>query len=311
MPNEDFLHHHSEFADLVRIVADKQGINPDLAEKDYWVMHCLYGLQQAGFNFHLKGGTSLSKGYRIINRFSEDIDIHIVPDEKWRDVLRTGRNHDKDSHIEGRRNYYDYLAKTISIADIKVVRDADFDDEECRNGGIRLNYEPLFNITPGIKEGVLLEVGFGKVEPNQPKNITSWAFDHAWDRNIKIIDNRAKEVACYEPQYTFIEKLDAIARKYRQFENKKVLSPNFIRHYYDVYCLLQDQFVQDFIQTNAFEEYKQKLFKMPLADNQAFLLEEKDIFSLFKKEYISKKSLYYREQPDFEEIINALRQWLK
>ena len=42
-------------------------------------MHCLYGLQNQGLNFQMKGGTSLSKGYNLIHRFSEDIDILIEP----------------------------------------------------------------------------------------------------------------------------------------------------------------------------------------------------------------------------------------
>ncbi|WP_275189952.1 nucleotidyl transferase AbiEii/AbiGii toxin family protein [Bradyrhizobium sp. CSA112] len=75
----DFLHNHPQFADLIRIVAKVKGIDPPLVEKDYWIMHCLYGLQQLGFTFRLKGGTSLSKGHQIINRFSEDIDILIEP----------------------------------------------------------------------------------------------------------------------------------------------------------------------------------------------------------------------------------------
>jgi predicted nucleotidyltransferase component of viral defense system len=70
-----FLHNHREFSDLIRIVAQEKGIDPALIEKDYWIMHSLYGLQQLGMKFELKGGTSLSKGFRIINRFSEDIDI--------------------------------------------------------------------------------------------------------------------------------------------------------------------------------------------------------------------------------------------
>ncbi|WP_249734846.1 nucleotidyl transferase AbiEii/AbiGii toxin family protein [Bradyrhizobium sp. sGM-13] len=75
----DFLHNHPQFADLIRIVAKVKGIDPPLVEKDYWIMHCLYGLHQLGFTFQLKGGTSLSKGHQIINRFSEDIDILIEP----------------------------------------------------------------------------------------------------------------------------------------------------------------------------------------------------------------------------------------
>lgn len=75
----DFLHNHPQFADLIRIVADDQGIAPALVEKDYWIMQSLYGLQQLGLAFELKGGTSLSKGYGLIRRFSEDIDIRIEP----------------------------------------------------------------------------------------------------------------------------------------------------------------------------------------------------------------------------------------
>ncbi|MEH2503282.1 putative nucleotidyltransferase component of viral defense system [Bradyrhizobium sp. AZCC 1578] len=75
----DYLHSHPQFADLIRIVAEEKGIDPALVEKDYWIMHCLYGLRQFGYTFQLKGGTSLSKGHQIINRFSEDIDILIEP----------------------------------------------------------------------------------------------------------------------------------------------------------------------------------------------------------------------------------------
>jgi predicted nucleotidyltransferase component of viral defense system len=63
----------------LNILADEKSIQPALIEKDYWLMHVLYGLRKQGFDFELKGGTSLSKGYKIIDRFSEDIDIRIKP----------------------------------------------------------------------------------------------------------------------------------------------------------------------------------------------------------------------------------------
>jgi predicted nucleotidyltransferase component of viral defense system len=46
---------------------------------DYWIMHAVFGLKQLGLTFELKGGTSLSKGFGVIHRFSEDIDIRIEP----------------------------------------------------------------------------------------------------------------------------------------------------------------------------------------------------------------------------------------
>jgi predicted nucleotidyltransferase component of viral defense system len=77
--SRDYLHNHRDFADLIRIVAGDMGIAPVLVEKDYWIMHCLHGLRKLGMKFELKSGTSLSKGFGIINRFSEDIDIRIDP----------------------------------------------------------------------------------------------------------------------------------------------------------------------------------------------------------------------------------------
>lgn len=64
--------------------------------------------------YELKGGTSLSKGFGIIHRFSEDIDIRIQPPAGH--AVKTGRNHDKPSHIESRRAYYEWLSQSISIA---------------------------------------------------------------------------------------------------------------------------------------------------------------------------------------------------
>ncbi len=74
-----YLHQHPDFSALLSIVASVEKVLPTLVEKDYWIMHVLYGLKKEGIQFELKGGTSLSKGFNIIHRFSEDIDIHIHP----------------------------------------------------------------------------------------------------------------------------------------------------------------------------------------------------------------------------------------
>src|SRR5262249_21892439 len=135
----DYLHNHRQFADLIRIVADQRSIDPALVEKDYWIMHCLYGLQKLGLTFQLKGGTSLSKGHKVIERFSEDIDILIEP-PPGRDV-KTGRNQDKPAHIESRRAFYDWLAnEKIRIDGItNVGRATEFDNDKLFSAGIRLH----------------------------------------------------------------------------------------------------------------------------------------------------------------------------
>ncbi len=42
------LHEEPDFADLLAVTARRLGINPGLVEKDYWIMHALWGLQQPG-----------------------------------------------------------------------------------------------------------------------------------------------------------------------------------------------------------------------------------------------------------------------
>jgi len=93
--------------ELFEVVAKERQILPIIVEKDYWIMHCLWGIQQQGLQFELKGGTSLSKGFGIIERFSEDIDIQIHPPAN--EDVKTGRNHDKDSHIESRRQFFERI----------------------------------------------------------------------------------------------------------------------------------------------------------------------------------------------------------
>jgi len=166
----DYLHNHPQFADLIRIVAEEKGIAPALVEKDYWIMHCLYGLQKLGLKFELKGGTSLSKGHGIIQRFSEDIDIRIEPPTELH--VKTGRNQTKHRHVESRRKFYEWLVETIRIDGIeKVARDTAFDGTHLLSGGIRLSYTSITPPVEDLREGVLLEAGFDTVTPNTAKDM--------------------------------------------------------------------------------------------------------------------------------------------
>ncbi|HEU0084089.1 MAG TPA: nucleotidyl transferase AbiEii/AbiGii toxin family protein [Bradyrhizobium sp.] len=244
----DYLHNHKQFPELIRIVSGQKCIDPALIEKDYWIMHSLYGLQKLGLIFELKGGTSLSKGFKIIDRFSEDIDIHIDP-PAGRNV-KTGRNQDRPAHVKSRRDFYDWLADTrIRIEGIESVeRDTAFDSEKLFSGGIRLRYRSFTSPIDDLKEGILLEAGFDTVTPNTANDISSWIYDYAADL-VETVDNRAKGVACYDPGYTFVEKLQTISTKYRQQQKEKQFPPNFLRHYYDIYSLLERPKIQAFIGT--------------------------------------------------------------
>lgn len=310
MPH-DYLHNHPEFSELIRIVAQEKSIDPALVEKDYWIMHCLYGLQQLNMTFELKGGTSLSKGFLIIDRFSEDIDIRIDPPEDQE--VKTRPNQTKPAHVQSRRDFYDWLAKTITINGIdEVTRDTAFDNNTLMSGGIRLSYKSDTDSVEGLKDGILLEVGFDDVTPNIPKDISSWAYDYAAGK-VDIIDNRAKGVACYHPGYTLVEKLQTISTKYRKQQETKEFPPNFMRHYYDVYSLLQQPEIQAFIGTTAYKEHKAKRFPRAdnpnIAENQAFIQSDPETRHTYDKTYTATSALYYRDKPTFEQILQEIADW--
>ena len=313
MASPDFLHNHPDFSDLLRIVAGEMSIDPVLVEKDYWIMHCLYGLQQLRLSFELKGGTSLSKGYGIIHRFSEDIDIRIEPPEGMN--VKTGRNHDKPDHCESRKKFYDWLASTIKIDGIyDVQRDTAFDDSKYRSGGIRLFYQKMGGNLEGVKDGILLEVGFDDVMPNNLRAISSWAYDFAAPK-ADIIDNRALGVACYHAGYTLVEKLQTISTKYRQQQETGSFPVNFMRHYYDVYCLLQNEDVQEFIGTTDYLAHKEKRFRSGdnpvIAENEAFLLGNPDVRAQHTAAFKVTRALYYKSQPEFDGVLEEIKGWLE
>ena len=71
-----YLHEDRElFADIIAVTSEKTGVAEDIVEKDYYVTIILKELSESGYPVCFKGGTSLSKAYGVIDRFSEDIDI--------------------------------------------------------------------------------------------------------------------------------------------------------------------------------------------------------------------------------------------
>ena len=72
-----YLHKENKelFRDIISIVSERKNVTTDIVEEDYYVTMILYLLSQKEIEIIFKGGTSLSKAYGVIDRFSEDIDI--------------------------------------------------------------------------------------------------------------------------------------------------------------------------------------------------------------------------------------------
>ncbi len=300
-----FFHSRPDAKELLETLAAQKGLPPAVVEKDYWVMHCLWGLQQSGLRFEMKGGTSLSKGWRVIERFSEDIDIRFEPPSEL------SVKGDKPAQVAARFKFYDALAASIKIPGVTAGRNRVYDDEKAQNGGIGLKYASFF--TPGteigLKPEVLLEAGFARTAPNEPRDFTSWALEKALGVGLEVADNRALGIKCFNPEYTFVDKLQTICRRFRQWRDRNDLQKDrprqFSRHYYDLYMLLAVDRVKQFIGTQDYEKYKAEKIKGADAEEfavrSAFTFPDAGAYSLFEKEFKALNSLLLAPGPSFKD----------
>ena len=314
MAHKQLLHLHPDFQRLIEEVAGEINILPRMVEKDYWIMHCLHFLQKARYKFQMKGGTTLSKGYGLIHRFSEDIDIHMAPPEGLK--ISSRRHAINNSQRMERKEHFDRLATKIQIPGMSVIRDCNSDDEECyEHGGIRLIYPSAYGDNDDVlKRGVLLEVGFEHVSPIKKITFKSWAYDAAIDGGLNVYKNCAVDVWCYNPEYTLVEKIDAVTKKYWQYKNQGKDPINYIRHYYDIHCLLNDEAIYKFTLGAQFRDLLRR--KVPrskcitqLATNEALLLPNLSDFKVFEKQYKKRDRMYYHGQPPFIDVLTTIRNW--
>ena len=180
-----------------------------------------------------------------------------------------------------------------------------------RNAGLRLRYETHFGSIAGLKDGILLEVGFDQTAPNRAVPISSWVVQFADSKKLQFTDNRALDILCYNPEYTFVEKVQAVVRKYGQFKGTGKVPTNFLRHYYDIHQLLDVEAVQKFIGTPEYMEHKKKRFKSldhNVAKSGAFTIEDKNIRKQFEAEYSKTAPLYYRGQIPLDTILTRIQQ---
>ena len=144
--------------------------------------------------------------------------------------------------------------------------------------------------------------------------ISSWALDVAIDRGVAVKDNRALNVPCYAPTHTFVEKLQTISTKYRRLGESEEFPANFLRHYYDVYCLLGLEEIQTFMRKRAYQDRKAQRFRsgdeLVIARNPAFVLDDPGQRARFAREYRKTSALYYQGQPDFDLLLARIHQYI-
>lgn len=221
-----------EFATAIGQAARDLGdLDPSFVEKDYWVTQVLRALHaEYPGAFLFKGGTSLSKGYGIIERFSEDVDILVVPSAG-------ASNPEREAHL---RAITGAVAAYLEVS-WDEARQPGRGRDASRGDFIR--YAPIVSprVSVGIGPGtVLLETGYaGGHEPAEMVSITPLLCGPLNIDPRQYDDTAPFDLRALEPVRTLIEKLFAlhhIGTLYLSGETRE--EKRFGRHYYDVFKLL-------------------------------------------------------------------------
>jgi hypothetical protein len=229
-----FVHQDPEFGDLLARAAARRDIAVELVEKDHWVTHTLWSLQRQGFELWFKGGTSLSKGFGIIERFSEDLDLKIEPGlvrgvppvQNWKSESRAA--------AAARRDYFEALADRIQVAGAELRLDVAGSDPTFRAAALQVRYPGKYLAALGdaFRPFVLLEVGNARVTPSVPCDLASFVQEELQILGLlgEYDDDRPRALRCVHPLVTLLEKLDALRRR---VPDERVAPARFVRHYED------------------------------------------------------------------------------
>ncbi len=237
--NPIFLHDDPEFRELIRLVADKRKVSEGIVEKDYWVTHALWSLKETGLEIYFKGGTSLSKGFGLIERFSEDVDLTIGRGSRT-DLPELGSLRSKTpGATKKRRVFFEALCVAIDIPGTTGVRllapaDGRWISVECE-----AYYPKLFELPGNLRPFVRLEPGLRSWKPPAvSRNLTSLLHEHVLELGLveQYVDNRPVGMSCVHPLVTLIDKLDSVSKRYA----REVFAPEeFARHYEDLAHLIE------------------------------------------------------------------------
>lgn len=216
-------------------------------EKDYWVTYALHQLFHSDVKdlIVFKGGTSLSKCYDVIQRFSEDIDIVVVKNEG-----------DSGNALKER------LKNVTNVIDNSILEVVPDDPNTNKKGSIRkIIYSfPKVDVngTYGeVRENIALEVShMGNTEPNHVKQIRTLIADYIKTTpTIELITQFGLEdfeVKALAVERTFCEKIISLVR-FSYTENPLEDLSNKVRHTYDLTLLMKLDAIKNFVNSDLFD----------------------------------------------------------
>lgn len=315
------------------LAASRTGFSKDIIEKDFWVcwtLKHLFSIPEIGGHLIFKGGTSLSKAYKIIERFSEDIDISVSKHY-------LGFKDDLDPACATSTNKQRQLIKELSLACQEFVQNKLRDslsesfskildsvkepwkiepDETDPDKQTLLFYYPTFNLDQRkkyIKRMVKIELGArGGLEPKNECPIASYAAE----ASPQIFEESAAMITTLAPERTFWEKA-TILHMYSNYPENKSIPERQSRHFFDFYRLLQSYVKENAVNMpellRQVSEHKKIYFRAGWAKYEEAvqgslrLVPNATALKALENDYNMMKEMFYGEVVQWDAIIEEIR----
>jgi len=241
------LHENKElFRDAIIATSQLKKIAEIYVEKDYWVTLALYSIfsNEIGKSCIFKGGTALSKCNRLIDRFSEDIDIVL---------LKEGN--------ESSNQLKNKLKKITKVVG-ELIPEIEIQGITNKKGMIRKtahNYPKIFEGLFGqIRDNLIVEATWlGSFEPFEKGKVSSLIYEMMIEKNQQQIADEYVlnpfEVNVLSPERTFCEKIMSLVR-FSYTDSPIEDLNNKIRHIYDLNQMLKSEKLERFFNSEEFDE---------------------------------------------------------
>lgn len=308
---------------LFRNTAQKLKMHEAIVEKDFWVCFMLdYLFHQCKWKKHFifKGGTSLSKCYHLIHRFSEDIDLILdwrmigyEKDEPW--LVRSNTQQEKFNKMAYKKSevfLHNELLPILKSDITKLLkRNADFyiDNDDAQT--ICFSYPRIFS-DDSILQMIRLEIGiFAAWTPSNIKTIKPFVaecYPHVFKKS-------STDIMTVSVERTFWEKVTILHHEANRPQHL-MMPKRYSRHYYDLYCMahsnMKENLLNDLDMLDKVVSFKMKFYPRKWAKYEDVKLGEIRLvppayrLELLKKDYLSMQEMIYGEYPSFEKLIEYI-----
>lgn len=305
------------------------GISAKAIEKDWWVTLSLKLLFNSPYarHFAFKGGTSLSKGWQLIDRFSEDIDISLSseavnieyaekPSKTFVEQLRragcffTSNELMEALKAEFRNSQVPEILYSIEAESVR----SDMPDTDPQT--LYVNFISLFDPKPYLPDRVKIEFSVRSLkEPSIKRGMKSLLVTHFPNENY-IEENC--EILTIQPQRTLIEKMLLLHEEYNRDERGKMRTDRMSRHYYDLFqlgrqdfssaTLKDNDFIEEIIEHRKYYSRLKRFDYSTLKRGSIRIIPSDDVLKALEQDYeIMREEMIYGHPPTFEEIIQSMK----